>query len=59
MTIENKIDEVYKELFDLICEKHDDLYELKIVYKEESTGKAIERSWLKRSKRLLKTEGSC
>lgn len=44
-TIEDAIDEAWQKLFDLICEKHDSLYELKIVYKEDVTGKTIVRSW--------------
>jgi len=52
MTIDEKIDAVYDELFDFICKENDDLYELKIVYKEASTGKTIERSWIDRDRRL-------
>ena len=52
--MEQKIDEVYNELFDFICDKHDDLHELKIIYKEKSTGKTIKRSWIFRERILSK-----
>ena len=41
-----------KELFNKICEIHDDLYELKIEYKELSPGKTIIRSWRDRDHNL-------
>jgi len=50
-TIEEKIDAVYDDLFDFVCDRDDDFYELKVVYKG-SDGKTIEKSWLKRNKRL-------
>lgn len=51
-TIEEKIDAVYDDLFDWICEHDDNLYELKITYKGLSDGKTVERSWLERDRRL-------
>lgn len=51
-TIEQKIDECYNELFNFICQNHDDLYDLVIEYKEETTGKTIRRSWREREKIL-------
>lgn len=51
-TVEQYIDDAYQKLFDKICELHDDLYELKIEYKEAITGKTIIRSWRDREVRL-------
>jgi hypothetical protein len=55
-TIEEAIDEAYNKLLDLICDRHDSLYELKIVYQEDSTGKTIIRSWIDRNNRLQESE---
>lgn len=54
-TIEEAIDKAYHDLFDLICDKHDSLYELKIVYQED-TGKTIIRSWRDRNKIIRQEE---
>ena len=51
-TVESIIDDAWENLFHKICNIHDDLYELKIEYKEQSTGKTIIRSWLDRNKIL-------
>ena len=56
LTIEQEIDKAYDTLFAKICDEHDDLYELKIVYKEETTGKTIVRSWRERNKILAEKE---
>ena len=55
-TIEEKIDKVWDELFDFICETDDDIYELKIEYQSRSTGVTVKRSWLDREKRLSEGE---
>jgi hypothetical protein len=52
MTVEALIDKHWDELFHKICEMHDDLYELKIEYKETASGKTIIRSWKDREDRL-------
>jgi hypothetical protein len=52
MTVEALIDKHWDELFHKICEMDDDLYELKIEYKSEASGKTIVRSWKDREDRL-------
>ncbi len=49
--MKNKIDRVWEQLFEYACKEGDNLYELKIVYKDLD-GRTIERSWIKRDKRL-------
>lgn len=56
-TIEELIDEAYKQLFDEICKRHDDLFDLVIEYKETTTGKTIRRSWREREERIRKERG--
>ncbi len=55
-TIEEAIDEAYNKLLSLISDRHDSLYELKIVYQEDSTGKTIIRSWHDSQERLRENE---
>lgn len=55
-TIEEAIDEVWEKLFDLICDKHDSIYELKIIYQEDATGKTITRSYRDSQERLQQIE---
>ena len=51
-TIEILVDEAYELLFDEICERDDDLYDLVVEYKSSTTGKTIRRSWKERDDRL-------
>ena len=55
-TIEEAIDEAWEKLFHLICDREKDLYDLKIIYQEDTTGKTIIRSWHDRSERLRENE---
>ena len=52
-TIEELIDDHYDKLFNEICELGDNLYDLKIEYKDLYDGKTITRSWHDRDKRLV------
>ena len=55
-SVEKLIDKYYEILFHQICKIHDDLYELKIEYRERSTGKTIIVSYLDREKTLREAE---
>lgn len=46
------IDKHYDKLFDELCKRDDDTYDLVIEYKSLTTGKTIRRSWLEREARL-------
>lgn len=53
-TIESIVDKYYEKLFDEITSLVDDIFELKIEYKDTLQGKTIIRSWKDREERLTR-----
>lgn len=56
MSIEEKIDQMFDDLFHFAIGKSDDLYDLVIEYKDTYTGKTIRRSWKERNERLTEKQ---
>jgi hypothetical protein len=54
--IEQLIDKHYDQLFDEVIHDEDDLFDLVIEYKSQSTGKTIRRSWKDREERLKREQ---
>jgi len=54
MTIEEKIDKLYDELFDFVCELDgiDEFHDIVVEFKGYADGKTIRRSWRDREETL-------